>query len=293
MLLCPDCYISFDINNEKECKSCNWQLESVEDIPILLSNIDKNDHTFQDYLQNYDKISIDDLEQSIQNETYLNIQQDKLFSYLGDVSNFEICEVGIGQGHLLKRIMKHQPKRVVGIDISIPYMKQYKSQSNISVLLANAENIPFKDEFDLLIASDILEHVFNVGDFLASANRAIKDTGKFVVRVPFNENLMQYSKLMGCPYKFVHLRSFSKQTLIALLTKAGFKIQKLHYDGFYPDKLRPFIANLPKLEKLFNFFTTKYFKDIHHVASINNHLGKFLMEPIEITAVCTKTHNIL
>jgi 2-polyprenyl-3-methyl-5-hydroxy-6-metoxy-1,4-benzoquinol methylase len=291
MLLCPDCFTQFD-EDSNHCLSCNWKKESINGIPVYLSSADKSDHIFSDYLKNYHQISIDDLEHSIQNETYLNIQTEKFFSYVGNVEGLNVCELGVGQGKLLKKLLEAKPKKLTGVDISVPYLELYKNQDNISVIIANAENIPFKNEFDIIIASDILEHVLNVGDFLLSANRALKQGGKFVIKTPNNEDLTMYSRLAGCKYKFVHLRNFNKYSLSKLMVNSGFKIEKIYFDGFYPSRKRSYIVNNKFLNQRFDNFCKRY-TDVHEISGLNNMLGCILMEPLEMTVICVKKTDIL
>lgn len=289
MIICPDCHRPLE-QNRCACQACTWQYKEQDNIPIYLSTHDKNDELFKRYLDNYNEISVDDLTQSIQDSAYLNSQNEKLFSYLPPLRGLRVCEIGVGQGILLSHIRNEKPAELVGVDISIPYLKaiQAASYQSINLIVANAENLPFSNAFDVIIAADIIEHVFNVGDFLASVNRALKPGGHFVVKTPNNEDINNYSKLRGCKYNFVHLRNFNKQTLKTVLNGAGFEIKKMVYDGFYPSQKRKFIKNSSFLNKRCDNYFNKTFANVHEVNKINNFLGKILMNPIEVTVLSTK-----
>ncbi len=301
-VICPNCFASIsigDIQSTQACQNCEWRYEEIEGIPLLLSSDDKSDSFFQDYFQNYEQISLDDLGHSIQPTQYLQIMSERFTSYVlnfvgQDISQLNVCELGVGQGHFFNKMAKLNPRLLVGVDISIPYLKQFKPAPNTQLVIANAENVPFKNQFDLLVASDILEHVINVGDFLYSTNRSLRKNGAFVVKVPFNEDINQYSRLAGCPYRFVHLRSFTEQSLRKVLESAGFKVEKILYDGFLDYRLKPFMAKRAKLKKLFRqWLQFRYQDDVIQVATINRHIGKLLMEPIEIVACCRKMDDVL
>lgn len=301
-MICPNCFspmVIEEIQHTKFCHHCSWQYQEIEGIPILLSSTDQNDSFFQDYLQNYKQISLDDLAQSIQPPKYLSIMSNRfvrdVLKFIGkDVSGLNICELGVGQGHFFNKIANLNPRLLVGIDISIPYLKQFRTSSNVKTVVANAENVPFKNKFDLLVASDILEHVINVGDFLYSTNRSLKDNGAFVVKVPLNENLNQYSRLTGCPYRFVHLRNFTEQSLKTVLESAGFEVERILYDGFLDYRVRKFISQSKLLKSIFNLFLKVYCKGSNvDIANINRHLGRLMMEPVEIIACCRKVRNVL
>lgn len=294
MMICPDCNNELVINTGK-CNFCSWALDIEDNIPIYLSNHDKRDVMFNRYLDNYDDISVDDLDTSIQNIKYLESQNEKLFTYLPPLQGLKVCEIGVGKGALLELILKENPAKLVGVDVSRPYLKTIKSkfEANLELILANAENIPFANEFDVIIAADIIEHVFNVGDFLTSVNRALKLNGHFIVKTPHNEDINGYSKLRGCKYNFVHLRNFNKRTLTTVLNGAGFDVKKIIFDGFYPDRLRAFIQKNTYLNNKCIKYLNKKFEDVNDVNRIKNYLGNALMNPMEITAVTTKRVDLI
>jgi SAM-dependent methyltransferase len=287
MIICPDCTASLELTTQK-CSSCTWEGEKKDNILCYFSSRDKKNKMFDQYLNNYDQIGDDDLRQSIQAKEYLEIQNKKLFSYLGDIRKRAVCELGIGQGWLLKELLKASPEKVVGIDICLSYLKNIHTKFNeptLSLLLANAECLPFADHFDVLIAADILEHVLNVGDFMYCAHRALKKGGKLVLKVPYLENINLYSRYKGCPYDFVHLRNFSKQSLKILVEQAGFMIQKIHLDGFYWDSKRAYLEKLPFFKNLIDKYYISNFKTSSHVTGISNFIGKLIMRPLEITVI--------
>lgn len=287
MIICPDCHVT--LADYQSCHACGWQYQTQENIPIYLSTKDKNDVLFRRYLENYHDISKDDLEESIQNTEYLKTQNEKLFSYLPNLDGLSVCEIGVGKGILLEQIFKGKPAKVIAIDISIPYLNMIRNNiSSVNVIVANAENLPFLNEFDVIIAADIIEHVFNVGDFLFSVNQALKPGGHFIVKTPNNEDINMYSKRGGCKYDFVHLRNFTEKSLKKILIGAGFDVNETIYDGFYPTRKRAFIEYFSYINNQVERFFRERFATVHEVNKINNFLGNILMEPIEITMITTK-----
>lgn len=288
MIICPDCGGGISVATYS-CNQCNWQALVRGDYQCLFSSADKANHTFNRYLENYDKICEDDLSESIQHPDYLKLQNEKFFSYIGNAENKDICELGVGQGIVLDKILTNNPKSVTGIDISIGYLEKirakYPTNASLNLLVANAENLPFRDHFDVVVAADIMEHVLNVGDFLYSARRALKPNGKMILKVPYLEDLNQYSRLNGCKYEFVHLRNFSTTSLRLIIERAGFRVKKFHYDGFHPALPKNYIKKSPILTKWFNKKIIAKYKVPEQVTGINNALGSILMQPLEITAV--------
>ena len=228
MLLCPECRSV--VNDKSSCNVCSWEFSCLSDIP---SYFKKNlSPTLKSYVENYDTISDDDLNESILARGYLLHMAKKLIPYLPTSKSIRICDIGGGQGNFAKLIKSEGYENISIVDIAQPYLKLLKS--DFQCYLADAENLPFKEHFDVITSTDVLEHVINVGSYLYSVNQALVDNGKFIVRVPFYENLMYYSPHLGCPYDFVHLRTFSKKLLTKQLKEAGFKIERVFKEGYWP-----------------------------------------------------------
>jgi 2-polyprenyl-3-methyl-5-hydroxy-6-metoxy-1,4-benzoquinol methylase len=265
----------------------------VEDngIRVFLSNADRNDGFFKEYIENYRDLSLDDLEHEILNKAYLSNQADKMMAYC-DRNPRSILEVGVGQGILLRKLRGIYPKaRITAIDISIPFLKHVQSGADVECMVANAENLPFKEEFDLVIASDILEHVINPIDFLLSANYSLRPTGSLLLRVPFEDNMLQYSRLLGAKYKFAHLRNFSKRNLLLLLNQAGFETERTYFDGYYAYRRRSlFNKGVPR--KLFERYIQWRYPDEDDVSTIPSWIGGMLMKPSEIVVSAKKIHTV-
>lgn len=289
MFICPECQnVKQDLVDK--CNHCDWSIETIDGIPVCLSKSDKNNSMMQSYIENYETLSEQELSNNLQALKYQQVQTNKLFSYIEELVDKSVCEIGIGRGLLFDKLIQRKPRELFGIDVSIQFLKRYANQTTKAVnsILANAENLPFAKHFDVIVASDILEHVINPGDFLYSVNRALTENGKFIVRVPFDENLMQYSRKLGCEYKFAHLRCFSRKTLRTNLDCAGFRITKFYYDGFWRYKTRKIFQRRKQLMSYLNSFYDKYYPNDLDIANIHNSLGCVLMKPAEITAVCEK-----
>jgi SAM-dependent methyltransferase len=286
-IICPDCHKP--LTSVESCEFCSWQGSNIDLLHILLSTKDMHSTLFNDYQSNYNKIASTDIESSIQSDSYLVTQSKKLFSYLPNVNNLDVLEVGIGKGLLLQQLTDYGIRSCTGIDISPNYLSRLTENERLNLYIANAENIPFHDHFDLVIASDILEHVLNVGNFLISLNRALKQGGHVVIRIPYLEDLTQYSQYRQCPYEFVHLRTFCKRTIASLLSNSGFKCLKFHYDGFNRYQVRHFPSFIRR--RIISYLNSKYPTEAE-VASFPNYIGNLIMKPKEMTVIAVKHSNI-
>ncbi|ODR97399.1 hypothetical protein AUC69_12365 [Methyloceanibacter superfactus] len=112
------------------------------------------------------------------------------------------------------------------------YLAKFCPGDNVVPVVANAENLPFEAEFDLITSTDVVEHVLNISALLYSLNKALKPGGRLAIRVPYREDLLKYAPQTGYPYDLVHLRTFDRSSLRDLLAEAGFRVSQSYFDGF-------------------------------------------------------------
>jgi len=118
-----------------------------------------------------------------------------------------ILDVGCGMGDLLMRF-PHRKRH--GIDISDEYLAIARERE-LDVTHAEAEAIPFPDNsFDVVVAADILEHVFDLNRVALELKRVAKKL--IVVRVPKEDEVAWNVE----PYGFVHVRVFDEGSLRVL-----------------------------------------------------------------------------
>jgi SAM-dependent methyltransferase len=287
MVVCPDCLRAVPGLSITRCQACGWERLDRDGIPDFLSSSDRDAALFSRYAENYDTIADEDLKESIQPTAYLDVQAERLYSYVGDLKGRRVCEIGVGQGRLFEQMRQARPTRLAGVDIAQAYLARFVGLDGVDVLVANAENLPFRSEFDLIVASDVLEHVLNVGDFLVSVRDALVDGGQFVVRVPYKEDLTPYARRKDCPYEFVHLRNFARDNLRDLLERAGLLVKRMGCDGFNAGRARQYISRTLLGRGLFYLAVVRPRGD-DGVARIDPRIGRLMMVPQEITAVAQR-----
>ena len=295
-LICPDCTAAIAASQSGHCLACGWTATLREGVPLLLSSHDQEDMMFRKYLENYQTIAEDDLIESIQPERYVEIQAEKFASYLPAIRDQVICDLGAGKGYLSRKLLAAGAKQVVAADIAIPYLAQLAGELRLTPVVANAENLPFSRAFDLIVATDILEHVMNVPSFLFAANRALKADGCLAVRVPYRENLMCYTPFFGCKYEFVHLRNYNRDILTHTLECAGFGVVRIEYDGFWPSQPQPWWTKGYILRKIYDRMIERLTRrgaaaeEINK--SISNLWARCLMVPTSLTAIARKKYSL-
>ncbi|MGA2465969.1 MAG: class I SAM-dependent methyltransferase [Thermodesulfobacteriota bacterium] len=177
-----------------------------------------------EYTDNYRKISEDHLESLRRNGTNPFIPEDlwlefekstieliKKYSKQGN----RVLDVGVGLGRLLSQF-PHLER--YGIDISFGYLQVAQSKG-INVCYALVEDMPYREGlFDLVVCTDVLEHVLDLNLCCARILSVLKKGGILIIRVPFRENLSQYLEVTY-PYRYVHLRNFDVYSLRLLFER--------------------------------------------------------------------------
>lgn len=286
-LYCVDCG---SLLHDSLCGSCGRQFSEDAGVPRYFSRQDEQSAMFLRYVDNYIAIANDDLEKSILSPEYKRAQVGKLLGYCGDKIQGDVLDLGAGQGDFLKQV---DHGRKIGVDVSTPCLKLLQ-QSGIVAIQANAENLPFRDAFDLIVTTDVLEHVLHPEQVMQSIFRAAKHGARVVIRVPYKEeDLSQYTPEKGCKYEFVHLRTFDEDVLRHYMEQAGLELVQFHYDGWSMNRIRPKVSGA--LSQLLHWCTVKYYRHrlkrvkVSEVDSVfafwPEWVGRRVFEPYELVAI--------
>jgi 2-polyprenyl-3-methyl-5-hydroxy-6-metoxy-1,4-benzoquinol methylase len=142
--------------------------------------------------------------------------------------NSKILEIGCSGGPLIRTLNVHGYRNVYGIDISKDAVDLCRTRGMRNIAQMDASRLDFKDaEFDVVIASDVLEHIKDEGLALSDWNRILKPVGKLIVFVPAFEFL--WSKHDEANH---HYRRYSKSRLVRALENANFKVSRSSYWNF-------------------------------------------------------------
>jgi len=152
-----------------------------------------------------------------------------------DNENGIMLDLGCGEGrHIFGAMQKFPNLQCVGLDPhlesldkSLEGLELFESLSNktTTFLSGSAYSLPFGDStFDLVVCSEVLEHLHEYRDAISEINRVLKPGGKFLASVPaeFPEKICwalstEYQNQPGG-----HLRIFKKKNLINDVSERGF-----------------------------------------------------------------------
>ena len=158
-----------------------------------------------------------------------------------------LLEIGCGDGELLFKL-KSKYREVWGIDIAKPRIDRIKRkverEVGVHVRVGDAnQRLDFKDEyFDTIVASDVLEHLFDVYHFIRECYRLLNSKGTLIVHVPNvaffpNRIRLLFGKLPitsdEVGWDGGHLHYFTRTSLKRLFQDEGFDVVKITYGGIF------------------------------------------------------------
>lgn len=172
-----------------------------------------------------------------------------------------VLDVGCNWGYMARELKKKNC-RVIGIEIAEQAVARAKEfcEQVLSVDLEQVIKLPFPEKyFDVMIFSDILEHLRrpdtalkNILPFLKPDGRviaSIPNTARFEYRIQFLLGKFDYEPYGGILSR-THLRFFTLKTILELFKESNLVVEKIDYTGL-ASKLKIF----PKLTA-FQFLVT-------------------------------------
>jgi len=165
---------------------------------------------------------------------YYNLEKDHwwfagrrklILKLLEDVSrDSKVLDIGCSGGVLIQELANKGLKNLVGIDADQSAVLLARNRG-LNVMLVDAIKTNFEDEnFDMIIAADVLEHIENDNQALKEWDRILKKGGKIIILVPAFMFLWRKHDEEN-----QHKRRYSKKQLLKKLKGAGFQIKKLSY----------------------------------------------------------------
>lgn len=143
--------------------------------------------------------------------------------------NDVVLDIGCGNGALSYDIAK-KAKKVIGIDLNeknISFAKERYSGENIEYICGNALSDLPDETFDVVVLSNVLEHIENRVEFL----RRLRDKApKFLIRIPMinRDWITLYKKEMGLDYRLDkgHFVEYTFGSFEEELKEAGLRIKE-------------------------------------------------------------------
>jgi 2-polyprenyl-3-methyl-5-hydroxy-6-metoxy-1,4-benzoquinol methylase len=162
-----------------------------------------------------------------------------------------LLDIGSGGGWLLKNTSKHS---ITLVDLSFKNLSAIRAecpQKGGLFIISDAHELPFKNErFDVIIISEVLEHLNKPEIAIKSAFRILRKNGKIIITTPYDEQI-RYYLCIHCNQKTpanAHLHSFNEKNLSDILDRIGIKnfgFSKMGNKYFLKSRLSYLLSYLP------------------------------------------------
>lgn len=156
----------------------------------------------------------------------------------------KMCDIGCGRGALIRRLQKHH--EVFGCDYE-PSAVEACVASGLQVSridLNSDESLPFPSKFDVIVISEVCEHLLDPGNAIRLAKKALVPGGTLVVTVPNAVPLfLRLPILFGRTVDWLHypsndtaitghIRFYTIESMSRLLRDAGFQVMDVRGVSF-------------------------------------------------------------
>jgi SAM-dependent methyltransferase len=136
---------------------------------------------------------------------------------------FRVLEVGCGTGNILRALQDACPAgNITGVDYYAEGLRHASGRSSANLLQGDIRALPFRRDFDLVGAFDVLEHLPDDVSVLRCLHALLKPGGALLVTVPAHPSLWsyfdEYSK---------HCRRYTASELGTKVEEAGFRVEYL------------------------------------------------------------------
>lgn len=193
---------------------------------------------------------------------YLNLEADQrpvseFLDFISEMDAFpkKVLEIGSGGGAVAKRLTM-QGSQVTCIDPS-PHAYEIAKRVAAEAIQGMFPSEDITGRYDMIVHSDVLEHVPDPIEFLQHHHRFLHPTGTVVFAIPDCTESIRRGDVSMALHQ--HLSYFDYDSITAVLAKAGFvpsRIDRSRYTGSFLVAARPGGNDAPA-STLFHEFSTR------------------------------------
>ncbi len=203
---------------------------------------------------------------------YINTTQKEIVLQKVKWHGKKVLDIGAGTGRFSTE-MARQGGTVFALDFAFSMLTTIRTkshnQSNIKVLQANAERLPFQSNtFDICICINAFSHMPNYEVVMSEVYRVLKKGGQFIFNFPnlfsiyfpfgFIVNLTKRSL-----QKDVYTKWYNPKEIIRTYRQNCFKLQNIQGEIHFPTKTADFIVPILSFaDKVFRKSILKYLSPI-------------------------------
>jgi 2-polyprenyl-3-methyl-5-hydroxy-6-metoxy-1,4-benzoquinol methylase len=152
-------------------------------------------------------------------------------------TDYPITDYKVKNQKLLHFRLTQAASEVIGLDIDQAGLKVLSElMPEQKFILHSAEELDSckaleNQRFDVIVAADVVEHLSNIGLFLASAKKKLNAGGQLLITTPQSFAIKRMLAMILMGYEYVHpdhIAYFSVSTLSCLLSRYGLEIEQLY-----------------------------------------------------------------
>lgn len=160
-----------------------------------------------------------------------------------------VCDLGCGNGYLAAQLAK-AGHDVTGVDASesgIQVARSHYQGERVDFVRADFDSGEIdsrlrKAPFDVVVSSDVIEHLYRPAALIEIARRILKSSGHFVVGTPYHGYLKNLAIAVagkweahhGPNWDGGHIKFFAVESLRQLVEAHGFEVEGFRFHGRAP-----------------------------------------------------------
>jgi len=159
-------------------------------------------------------------------ENYWFRRHEVVYERLADrCAGRDVLEAGCGEGYgadLIARVAR----RVIGLDYDDSAVAHVRARyPRVEMLHGNLAELPLADgNVDVVVNFQVIEHLWDQGQFVAECLRVLRPGGVLLMSTP---NRITFSPGRDTPINPFHTRELNAAELTELLTAAGFSLESM------------------------------------------------------------------
>ena len=227
--------MKFTICNCPECNT-NWPQEQV-DVTALYDTIYRNSDKIAGYKRYKEYVEL--VKSEADPLSFLSNAEPSYFAignYLRsskiDKNNFQILEVGCGYGYLTYAL-NSVGYNAKGVDISNESIEHANENFGDFYLCADILNLSKTnvEKYDLIILTEVIEHISNPKEFLVALKSLISTDGKILVTTP-NKSIFLDGTVWASDIPPIHQTWLSEQSFEKLALDLNMDLAFLDFSSF-------------------------------------------------------------
>lgn len=199
------------------CNICGFifadQIPSQKDLDFYYQNLSK-------YENNYSNSNL-----KPEYDLYYNEVFKFIYPYVVSL-NHPILDIGCSTGELLNIFKQQGFTDITGIDPS-PYCKEkVKKLYDIKIETGclNSFHLQNTKKFNIIILSEVLEHVIDLDEFFGCLNNLLNDDGLLLITTPDLKRFSPYISIPFQQFSTEHINFFTETSMTNLLKKYKFNV---------------------------------------------------------------------